>query len=142
MFPTKISAVRPLDTFTSRALLNHRQASFGLRLLARPEDSGGQEKILHHSSSELTARIRRRCGLKRGETAEIQRWEQFREMRAEVHVQKKEEALKVAKEWSEIDQENTVWTDGSRLDRGKVGAAVAFMEAGIWRGRGTYLGQN
>ena len=41
-----------------------------------------------------------------------------------------------------MDQENTVWTDGSRLDSGRVGAAVAFKEAGSWKGRGTYLGQN
>ena len=126
----------------ARALLDHRQASFALRLLSRPVGSGGQEEILVHRSSELTARIRRRCGLRRGETAELQRWEEFREMRAEVHVERKEEALETAKKWSEEDQNDTVWTDGSRLENGSVGAAVAFKEGGNWKEEGTFLGGN
>ena len=87
----------------ARALLDHRQASFALRLLSRPRDSGGQEEILLHRGSELTNRIRSRCGLKRGETAEVQEWEEFRELRAEVYVEKKKEALRTAKEWQEVD---------------------------------------
>ena len=110
--------------------------------MSRPVDSGGQEEILTHRSSELTGRIRRRCGLKRGEVAELQRWEEFREIRAEVHVQRKEEALKTAKEWSEEDQENTVWTDGSRLDNERVGAAIALRRGGVWTEKGVYLGRN
>ena len=82
----------------ARALLDHRQASFALRLLARPEGSKGQEEILQHRDSELTARVRRRCGLKRSETAEAQKWEEFRTMGAEVYVEKKEDALRTAKE--------------------------------------------
>ena len=126
----------------ARALLDHRQASFALRLLARPVNSRGQEEILEHRGSDLTARIRRRCGLKRGETAEVQRWEEFRELRAEVYMEKREEALKTAGEWLEEAQKDTVWTDGSRLESGAVGAAVAFKEEGIWKGQGTYLGKN
>ena len=126
----------------ARALLDHRQASFALRLLARPVDSGGQEEILQHKNSELTARIRRRRGLRRGETSEIQRWEGFREMRAVVHVEKKEDVLRTAREWSEEDQKNTFWTDGSRLENRAVGAAVAFKEEGGWKREGTYLGKN
>ena len=92
----------------ARALLEHRQASFALRLLAWPIDSGGQEAIITHRNSEMAARIKRRCGLKRGETAEIQRWEEFREIRAEVYVDRKEDALRIAKEWSEESQEDTI----------------------------------
>ena len=66
-------------------------------MLSRPVNSGGQEEILSHKNSELTARIRRRCGLRWEETAEVQRWEEFREIRAEVFVDRKEEALKTAK---------------------------------------------
>ena len=51
-------------------------------------------------------------------------------MRAMVYVEKKEEALRVAKEWPDLDQGNTIWTDGSRLGNGAVGAAVAFREGG------------
>ena len=114
--------------------MDYRQASFALRLLARPVESNGQEEILLHRGSELTARVRRRCGLKRGETAEIQRWEEFRELRAEVYVEKKEDALRTAREWAEENQRNTVWTDGSRLENEAVGAAVAFKEEGDWKG--------
>ena len=31
---------------------------------------------------------------------------------------------------------------GSRLENGKVGAAVAWWKEGGWAGRGTYLGTN
>ena len=126
----------------ARALLDHRQASFALRLLARPVNSDGQEEILSHRNSELTARIRRRCGLRRGESAEVQRWEEFKEIRAEVHVERKEDALKRAKEWTEEREEDTVWTDGSRLENKRVGAAIAFKREGDWRTRGVYLGNN
>ena len=105
-------------------------------------ESGGQEEILLHRNSELTARVRRRCGLKRGEAAEVQVWEEFQELRAEVYVEKKEDALRTAREWSEEDQRNTVWTDGSRLENEAVGAAVAFKEKGDWKREGTYLGRN
>ena len=124
----------------ARALLDHRQASFALRLLARPVDSGGQEEILLHRGSELTARIRARCGLKRGETCESQRWEEFRTLGAEVHVEKKEDVLEVARNWE--DERNTVWTDGSRLEDGRVEAAVAFRNGEGWRRVGAYLGKN
>ena len=61
-------------------------------------------------------------------------------MRAEVIVEKKEDALKTASEWS--DHQRTVWTDGSRLENGTVGAALAFKEKDGWATRGTYLGKN
>ena len=126
----------------ARALLDHRQASFALRLLSRLVNSGGQEEILVHKDSELTARIKRRCGLKRGETAKLQRWEEFREIRAEVHVERKEEALRIATEWPERNQKDTIWTDRSRLENKRVGAAVAFKKEDSWKERGVYLGRN
>ena len=58
----------------ARALLDRRQASFALRLLARQIGGGGQEEILEKKESGLTARIKRQCGLGRGETAVIQTW--------------------------------------------------------------------
>ena len=57
-----------------------------------------------------------------------------------VIVEKKEDALRTASEWT--DQGNTVWTDGSRLESGAVGAAVAFKEGNTWDRRGIYLGKN
>ena len=72
--------------------------------------------------------------------AEIQTWEEFEEIRAEVIVEKKEDALRVAAEWS--DHRGTVWTDGSRLEHGPIGAAWAFKRGDKWVRRVTFLGSN
>ena len=56
-----------------RALLDHRQARFALRLMARPR-GGGEQEILERKSG-LTARVREICGLGRRETVEAQYWE-------------------------------------------------------------------
>ena len=55
-------------------------------------------------------------------------------------VERKEEALAAAKEWREHN--TTVWTDGSRMENGAVGAAAVYKERDAWRGAGTYLGRN
>ena len=124
----------------ARALLDHRQASFALRLLARPRGGGGQEEVSEKRGNGLTARVRERCGLGRRESAEVQVWEKFKTLRARVSVEKKEDALRTAREWS--DQEGTVWADSSRLECGAVGAAFTFKEGDRWVRRGTYLGKH
>ena len=88
----------------------------------------------------MAVRIKRRCGMARGETAEIQTWEEFKELREEVIVEKKEEALQMAKEWK--DPSLTVWMDGLRLEGGEVGAALAYVRDAGWVGRGIYLEKN
>ena len=57
-----------------------------------------------------------------------------------VYVDRKEEAMDIVKEWK--DRSGTMWTDGSRLESGRVGAAVSWWSKGGWTGRGTYLGTN
>ena len=47
-------------------------------------------------------------------------WEEGRRFGGMIVVEKKEEALRTAKEW---DRPDTVWTDGSRQEDGAVGAA-------------------
>ena len=123
----------------ARALLDHRQARLALRLLARPEGGDGQEEILGRRS-DLAGRIKERAGLGRRERAERQVWGDFRVFPGQVHLTGSEEALGVAKGWNEWAR--TAWTDGSRLDNGRVGAAVAWKEGGGWRGRNSYLGTN
>ena len=91
-------------------------------------------------ASALTARLRGRAGLRRRETYEAQVWDSLREFQGEVRVECKEEALRVAQEWT--DQERTVWADGSKLEGGEVGAAWAWWQEGKWRGEGTFLGTN
>ena len=81
----------------ARALLNHRQAQFALRLMARPDNGGCQEEILEKKSS-LIARIKERCGLRRRDTAAVQVWEEFRHLEGEIVLDRKEDALKTATE--------------------------------------------
>ena len=108
----------------ARALLDHRQARFALRLMARPRGGGGQEEILERWASALAARVRERSGLGRRETVE----DALRLFQGRVCVDRKEEALRTAKEWKDLSR--TVWTGGSRLGSGRVGATVAWWSEG------------
>ena len=51
---------------------------------------------------------------------EKQGWDEGRRFGGNIVVEKKEEALRTAKEW---DRPDTIWTDGSRQENGAVGAA-------------------
>ena len=93
------------------------------RLITRPRGGSGQEEILQRKGA-LTARIRGRCGLGRREIVEVQDWEEFKAIRSRVVVESKEEAPRTAEQRQ--DHSNTAWTDGSRLENGAVGAALAF----------------
>ena len=92
--------------------------------------------------SALAARIREGCRLGRREAVEVQNWEEFRSRRGEVVVLSRKEVLRTAREWQ--DMSDTVWTDGSRLESGRVGAAVEFWEKEKegWARKVTYLGNN
>ena len=70
----------------------------------------------------------------------MQVWDSLREFQGEVIVEQKEDTLRVAQEWRDL--ERTVWTDGSRLEDGRVGAAWAWWQGGEWRGDGSFLGTN
>ena len=70
---------------------------------------------------------------------EVRSWEKFRALRGRVLVEEKEKALRAAEEWQ--DRSCTVWTDGSRLESGPVGATEAFWKSRRWVRRGTYLGR-
>ena len=90
--------------------------------------------------ARLTARIREKSGMSSRETVKVQRWDSLRLFQGRVIVHRTEEALEVAQGWT--DQERTVCTDGLRLERGEVGAAVVWWREGGWGGQGTYLGKN
>ena len=124
----------------ARALLDHRQASFALRLMARPVGGGGQEEILEKKGSNLTARIREKCGLSRRETVEAQTLEEFRSLRAWVIVDRKGDPQRIAREWK--DHQSTIWTNGSRMEEGAVGVAIVWKKEEEWKGKGQYIGRN
>ena len=72
----------------------------------------------------LTARIREKSGLSSSGTVEVHRWNPLRLFQGRVFVDQKEDALEMARGWT--DREMARWTDGSRLESGGVGAAVAW----------------
>ena len=77
---------------------------------------------------------------RRGGSAEKQEWEEGRRFGGRIVVERKEAALRTAKEWNRPD---TVWTDGSRQEDGAVGAACVWRSPeGMWTGRRFQLGKN
>ena len=103
----------------------------------------GPEEILEREST-LTARLREAARVETrrgGGSAEKQEWEEGRRFGGTIIVEKKEEALKTAKEWNGPD---TVWTDGSRQEDSAVGAACVWRspDRGRWTGRRFQLGKN
>ena len=98
--------------------------------------------IVAAESGLIPASVRERSGLGRRETVEEQRWDALRVFRGGVCVDRKEETLEIAREWK--DPSRTVWTDGSRLENGRVGATSAWWSEreGGWTGWGTYPGTN
>ena len=65
-------------THTGYVPLDHRQAGFAHRLLARPRDGGGPEEILAREGAAITTRVRAAGGIRRGETVEPQVWSEDR----------------------------------------------------------------
>jgi len=123
----------------ARALLNHRQARFAQRLLARPQDGGGPEEILERTSGTIVSRLKAASGTKRGETVEPQVWSEDKCFPGECTIEDKGPALEAAQNWR---VRGTIWTDGSRLDSGKVGAACAWQTREGWTGKCYHLGDN
>ena len=56
-----------------------------------------------------------------------------------VTIGEKDSALEMARGWR---NGGTIWTDASRADSGRVGAACARKTASGWTGRGFHLGDN
>ena len=111
----------------ARALLDHRQAGFTRRLFARPQGGEGPEEILERRDSALTTRLRATAALNRHETVEPQQWSTQRRFAGRIVMEKKEEAINTAKGHR---SQGTYWTDGSRLENKRVGAAFVWRSAG------------
>ena len=75
---------------------------------------------------------------------ERQEWSRCLAFPGEVAIDSRAKALEIAsrpdrRTWT---REDTIWTDGSRLDSGKVGAACAWETPSRWTGRRFHLGTN
>ena len=123
----------------ARALLNFRQARFVQRLYARPKDGQGPEEILDREGAALTTRLRAAAGLYRRETVEPQEWGTGKAFPGQIVIDSRVQALEIAKSWT---ADNTLRTDGSRLECGRVGAACAWTTPQGWTGQHFHLGSN
>ena len=122
----------------ARALLNHRQARFAQRLYARPADGQGTEEILARERAAVTTRVRAAAAV-RPDLVERQEWSRGRIFPGRMEIGDRDEAFVLAKDWNRGD---TFWTDGSRLDSGRMGAAVAWRTQEGWSGRRYRLSTN
>ena len=126
----------------ARPLLDFRQARFSHRLLAPPQRGGRPEEILERDEGTVAWRLRTASGTKPGETVEPQEWSQGKPFPGACFKGGESEALYTAQNWIESGCD-TIWTDGSRLDSGRIGAACAWQTAQEdWTGRGFFLGDS
>ena len=75
---------------------------------------------------------------------ERQEWSRRLAFPGEIAIDSRAEALEIAsrpdrRTWT---REDTIWTDGSRLDSGKVGAACVWETPSGWTGHRFHLGTN
>ena len=105
--------------------MSPRAACSGIANTRKHTHTRLQEEILEREA-ELPSRLREKAGLGRRETVEKQTWGGHRVFPGRVIVRGREEAWTTAREWK--GDSRTAWTDGSRLDNGKVGAAVVWRE--------------
>ena len=69
-------------------------------------------------------------------------WNQGRTFPGACAIEGESEALYTAQNWDESGHD-TIWTDGSRLDSGRIGAACSWQTVQEnWTGRRFYLGDN
>ena len=108
---------------------------------ARLRDGKGPEEILDRGGAALATCLRAVASLRPGDTLEVQEWGNCRLFPGQAIVESREGALLTADSWSQGD---TIWTDGSRLDSGKIGAACVWRILGPcgWAGCRYHLGNN
>ena len=110
----------------ARPLLDYRKARFAQRLLARPQGGGGPEGILERDEGAVVRGLRWASGVRLGEAVEPQVWSRGREFPGKYNILP--DAVDFEQTKSERAQ-RTIWTDGSRLEDSRVGAACSWQTA-------------
>jgi NAD(P)-dependent dehydrogenase (short-subunit alcohol dehydrogenase family) len=118
------------------AQLENRQRRFGLRLLSLPD--GDQAKELVGAASGIGKRLKNALA-HRGRTETTVLLEEPEALDAET-IQEDEKAAKAEAE--RIRPGITMFTDGSRLDSGAAGHAVAWQNGQSWVGIKNHMGYN
>ena len=90
----------------------------------------------------IVSRLRAASGVKPGETVEPQVWDEGRTVPGQCVILEEGPALDNARDWY-VNAWETIWTDGSRLEDGRVGAACVWRtREGSWEGKRFHLGDN
>ena len=107
-----------------------------------PRGGGGPEEILEREEGAVVRRLCAASGTRPRETVEPQEWSQGRTFPGACFIGGESEALYTAQNWIEAGHD-TIWTDGSKLNSGRAGAACAWQTVQErWTGRRFYLGDN
>ncbi|KAI5785715.1 hypothetical protein FPQ18DRAFT_309156 [Pyronema domesticum] len=122
-------------------LLDHRQSRYAQRILRHPEKTrGAKEVLLATENSALSKRLKKMSHVN-GDRMEKPHLEMGKTFMGEIMPHTNEsKAMKFAEEWT--DREDTAWTDGSRLEDGRVGCSIAWQEEEGWVGQTIHLGTN
>ena len=96
---------------------------------------------IERENPDLTTLLREAAALGRRVTVEGQQWSTKRQFPGRIVIDSWAGALQTS---SELGQRDTLWTDGSRIEGGEVGAACVWQSpaSGGWTGRRFYLGMN
>lgn len=127
------SGMRP-----AAAIKKGREARLRAKIFGRPQHLSNDNSSL--AKDTPAERLRRSCEESVGAT-EVERVTPRRNTKTKgiIIAQPKEIARRTALEWDETTS-LTLWTDGSRLDEGRVGSGVAWKEGNEHVGKSYHLG--
>ena len=91
------------------------------------------------SKGSTSWRLRAAAGSRPSEMVKAKEWSRDRVFLGRIFIDEKGPAIETAKSWG---HRSTIWTDGSRLDSGGVGAACTWRSPEGWTGRRYHLGKN
>ena len=100
---------------------------------------GGLQEILNREGVTITRRFKAASGTKPGETVEPQVWSEGSLFPGRYFIDSEGPALETAQNWR---TGGTIWTDGSRLGNGGVGAVRTWKTREGWTGKRFRLGNN
>ena len=125
---------RGRERFHSQGPLEPSKSEVHADVPRQTKGGQGPEEILGREGSVLTAQLRAAAAIGRDGTAETQEWSETRYFSGRIIAEERAAAFQTASEWNRWD---TVWTDGSRQDSGRAGAACVWrtQEGGVWTGR-------
>ena len=104
-----------------------------------PQGGEGPEETLEREDGAVFRRLRAASGVRPGEAVEPQLWNRGREFPEKYNIFPDAVAFEQARNGR---AQGTIWTDGSRLEDDRVGAACSWQTASGWTGKRFFLGSD